>query len=100
MFGSRGPLSDGVGMGGDQQPPAACDPVLAVFPVALPRVYGYLLPRCRGAAVARLVGRQGAALAFGDAYRVTLGVAPAALVAASFLPGRGVRVGRVAVAGG
>jgi len=74
--------------------------VLAVFPVALPRVYGYLLPRCRGAAVARLVGRQGAALAFGDAYRVTLGVALAAIVAASFLPGRGgVRVDRAAAGG-
>ena len=39
-------------MRGDQQPPAASDPVLAIYRVALPRVYGYLLPRCGSAALA------------------------------------------------
>jgi RNA polymerase sigma-70 factor (ECF subfamily) len=39
-------------MGGTQQPPAASDPVLAIFCVALPQVYGYLLPRCGNAALA------------------------------------------------
>src|SRR5207253_8756979 len=39
-------------MGGKQQPPAASDPVLAIYRVALPQVYGYLLPRCGSAALA------------------------------------------------
>jgi RNA polymerase sigma-70 factor, ECF subfamily len=39
-------------MGGDQARPGACDPVLAIYRVALPRVYGYLLPRCGSAALA------------------------------------------------
>src|SRR5947209_20103908 len=39
-------------MGGDQPRPGACDPVLAIYRVALPRVYGYLLPRCGSAALA------------------------------------------------
>jgi RNA polymerase sigma-70 factor (ECF subfamily) len=30
----------------------AVDPVVAIYPVALPRVYGYLLPRCGSAALA------------------------------------------------
>jgi RNA polymerase sigma-70 factor, ECF subfamily len=37
--------------GAGQQPPAA-DPVVAIYRVALPRVYGYLLPRCGSAALA------------------------------------------------
>ena len=38
---------------GDHRPrPAASDPVLAIYRVALPRVYGYLLPRCGSAALA------------------------------------------------
>ena len=41
-----------MGMGGDQQPPPASDPVLAIYRVALPQVYGYLLPRCGSAALA------------------------------------------------
>ena len=32
--------------------PAASDPVLAIYRVALPQVYGYLLPRCGAAALA------------------------------------------------
>ena len=39
-------------VGGDQPRPAACDPVLAIYRVALPQVYGYLLPRCGSAALA------------------------------------------------
>src|SRR5262245_60760220 len=39
-------------MGGDRALPAACDPVLAIYRAALPRVYGYLLPRCGSAALA------------------------------------------------
>jgi RNA polymerase sigma-70 factor, ECF subfamily len=39
-------------MGGDQPRPAASDPVLAIYRVALPQVYGYLLPRCGSAALA------------------------------------------------
>jgi RNA polymerase sigma-70 factor (ECF subfamily) len=30
----------------------AVDPVVAIYPVALPRVYGYLLPRCGSATLA------------------------------------------------
>lgn len=30
----------------------APDPVVAIYPTALPRVYGYLLPRCGNAAIA------------------------------------------------
>src|SRR5919199_636369 len=41
-----------MGMGGDQPRPAASDPVLAIYRVALPRVYGYLLPRCGSATLA------------------------------------------------
>ncbi len=39
-------------MGGKQQPAAASDPVLAIYRVALPQVYGYLLTRCGSAALA------------------------------------------------
>jgi len=39
-------------MGGDRPRRAACDPVLAIYRAALPRVYGYLLPRCGSAALA------------------------------------------------
>ena len=39
-------------MGADQPTPAASDPVLAIYRLALPRVYGYLLPRCGSAALA------------------------------------------------
>ena len=39
-------------MGGDQAPSAASDPVLAIYRVALPQVYGYLLPRCGSASLA------------------------------------------------
>ena len=48
------PPSDGSGMGGDQlrPQPAASDAVLAIYRVALPQVYGYLLPRCGSAALA------------------------------------------------
>ena len=35
---------------GAQREPAAGDPVIAIYPVALPQVYGYLLPRCGSAA--------------------------------------------------
>src|ERR687889_556569 len=38
-------------MGGKQQP-AVSDPVLAIYFVALPQVYGYLLPRCGSTALA------------------------------------------------
>jgi Sigma-70 region 2 len=44
--------SDGMGMGGEPQPSAASDPVLATYCLALPRVYGYLLARCGSAALA------------------------------------------------
>jgi RNA polymerase sigma-70 factor (ECF subfamily) len=39
-------------MRGDQALPAASDPVLAIYRVALPQVYGYLLPRCGSTALA------------------------------------------------
>jgi RNA polymerase sigma-70 factor (ECF subfamily) len=39
-------------MGRDQPLPAASDPVLAIYRLALPRVYGYLLSRCGSAALA------------------------------------------------
>src|SRR5262245_63603360 len=39
-------------MEGDQEPRAASDPVLAIYRVALPQVYGYLLPRCGNTALA------------------------------------------------
>src|ERR671935_2495426 len=39
-------------MGGDQPRPASTDPVLAIYRVALPQVYGYLPPRCGSAALA------------------------------------------------
>ncbi len=35
---------------GVQPEPAASDPVVAIYPIALPQVYGYLLPRCGSAA--------------------------------------------------
>src|ERR1051326_5403828 len=38
--------SDGIDMSPDQPLPAASDPVVAIYRVALPQVYGYLLPRC------------------------------------------------------
>jgi RNA polymerase sigma-70 factor, ECF subfamily len=38
-----------MGMGADQPP---SDPVVAIYRVALPRVYGYLLPRCGSVALA------------------------------------------------
>jgi len=39
-------------MRGDHPRPSACDPVLAIYRLALPRVYGYLLPRCGSAVLA------------------------------------------------
>ena len=39
-------------MGGDQPRPEASEPVVAIYRVALPQVYGYLLPRCGSAALA------------------------------------------------
>jgi RNA polymerase sigma-70 factor (ECF subfamily) len=39
-------------MRSDHPLPAASDPVLAIYRLALPRVYGYLLPRCGSAALA------------------------------------------------
>jgi RNA polymerase sigma-70 factor (ECF subfamily) len=39
-------------MGGDQPRPEASELVLAIYRVALPHVYGYLLPRCGSAALA------------------------------------------------
>src|SRR5438067_7252346 len=39
-------------MRGDQPLSAASDPVLDIYRVALPQVYGYLLPRCGSAALA------------------------------------------------
>src|SRR4051812_2168602 len=39
-------------MGGGQPLPAASDPVLAIYRVALPQGYGYLLPRCGSASLA------------------------------------------------
>jgi RNA polymerase sigma-70 factor, ECF subfamily len=39
-------------MEGDQPPAAASDPVVAISRLALPQVYGYLLPRCGAAALA------------------------------------------------
>jgi RNA polymerase sigma-70 factor (ECF subfamily) len=41
-----------LGMGRDQPIPAASDPVLAIYRLALPQVFGYLLPRCGSAALA------------------------------------------------
>jgi RNA polymerase sigma-70 factor (ECF subfamily) len=35
---------------GAQREPAASDPVVAIYAVALPQVFGYLLPRCGSAA--------------------------------------------------
>lgn len=52
------PPSDGIGMGGDQPRPAASDPVLTIYRVALPQVYGYLLPRCGSAALAEDLTRE------------------------------------------
>jgi MFS family permease len=46
------------------------------------------------------VGRQGAVLAFGDAYRLTFVAALLALLLALLLPGRGVKVDRAAMAAG
>src|SRR5713226_133311 len=39
-------------MGGDQPQRAATDPVAAIYRVALPQVFGYLLPRCGSAGLA------------------------------------------------
>jgi len=39
-------------MAGDHPRPGASDLVLAIYRVALPQVYGYLLPRCGAAAPA------------------------------------------------
>jgi RNA polymerase sigma-70 factor (ECF subfamily) len=39
-------------MGDRQQPPEASDPVLVIYRVALPQVFGYLLSRCGSAALA------------------------------------------------
>jgi RNA polymerase sigma-70 factor, ECF subfamily len=39
-------------MGGEHARPAASDPVLAIYRMALPQVYGYLLPRCGATALA------------------------------------------------
>jgi RNA polymerase sigma-70 factor (ECF subfamily) len=40
-----------LGIGANEQPSAG-DPVIAIYDVALPQVYGYLLPRCGSVAVA------------------------------------------------
>jgi len=37
---------------GTREEPCSADPVVAIYHVALPQVYGYLLPRCGNAAVA------------------------------------------------
>jgi RNA polymerase sigma-70 factor (ECF subfamily) len=37
---------------GTQEQPSSRDPVVAIYRVGLPQVYGYLLPRCGSAAVA------------------------------------------------
>jgi RNA polymerase sigma-70 factor (ECF subfamily) len=37
---------------GAREEPATGDPLVAIYPAALPRVYGYLLTRCRSVAVA------------------------------------------------
>jgi RNA polymerase sigma-70 factor, ECF subfamily len=39
-------------MGGAAEQPAASDPIVAIYRVALPQVYGYLLPRCGSASLA------------------------------------------------
>ncbi|HEY3059688.1 MAG TPA: RNA polymerase sigma factor [Chloroflexota bacterium] len=39
-------------MGGDIEQPTATDPVVAIYRVALPQVYGYLLPRCGSTSIA------------------------------------------------
>jgi RNA polymerase sigma-70 factor (ECF subfamily) len=39
-------------MSADQQPAEMSDPVLAIYRVALPQVYGYLLPRCGSVSIA------------------------------------------------
>ncbi len=39
-------------MGGDQPQRAATDPVAAIYRVALPQMFGYLLPRCGSAGLA------------------------------------------------
>ena len=41
-----------MGMGGDRRPPGPSDSVLAMYRVALPQVYGYLLARCGSTALA------------------------------------------------
>ena len=48
---NRWPPSDEYGVG-TQEEPSSADPVVAIYHVALPQVYGYLLPRCGNAAVA------------------------------------------------
>src|SRR5215470_9657184 len=37
---------------GSQHEPAGLEPLVALYPRALPQVYGYLLPRCGSTAVA------------------------------------------------
>jgi RNA polymerase sigma-70 factor (ECF subfamily) len=37
---------------GTEEQPSSRDPVVAIYRVALPQVYGYLLPRCGGVALA------------------------------------------------
>src|SRR5690242_17746870 len=39
-------------VGGDAAAPGADDPVVAIYRLALPQVYGYLLPRCGSASLA------------------------------------------------
>src|SRR4051812_17200670 len=39
-------------MTGERVDPLGHDPLVAIYPVALPQVYGYLLPRCGSVAVA------------------------------------------------
>jgi RNA polymerase sigma-70 factor, ECF subfamily len=39
-------------MEGAAEPPTATEPIVAIYREALPRVYGYLLPRCGSAALA------------------------------------------------
>jgi RNA polymerase sigma-70 factor (ECF subfamily) len=41
-----------MGMAGNAGHPPARDPVVAIYRVALPQVYGYLLPRCGSASLA------------------------------------------------
>jgi len=52
MFGNRSCQAICIYMEGAAEPPMASDPVVAIYREALPRVYGYLLPRCGSASLA------------------------------------------------